>query len=154
MARLRGSIVAIRLQLYALVYNLGNFMWTLESSKEVQHWSLTMLRERLVKMGAVLPLRAGARAPGQPRKTLPRIPPAPQAEHARHRAQLACDRTRRAILRRQQDNPRPQNVPLRRRRRAKPYLEHRAIPRPQPDHNSILNHPYVEFKSINRESRY
>ena len=33
-------------------YNLGNFMRTLALPKEVEHWSLTKLREKLVKIGA------------------------------------------------------------------------------------------------------
>ncbi len=43
---------AVRLQLHALANNLGNFMRTLALPKEVEHWSLTMLREKLVKIGA------------------------------------------------------------------------------------------------------
>ncbi len=42
----------VRLQLHALAYNLGNFMRTLVLPKEVEHWSLTTLREKLVKIGA------------------------------------------------------------------------------------------------------
>ena len=42
----------MRLQLHALAYNLGNFMRTLALPKEVEHWSLTTLREKLVKIGA------------------------------------------------------------------------------------------------------
>ena len=42
----------VRLQLHALAYNLANFMRTLALPKEVEHWSLTMLREKLVKIGA------------------------------------------------------------------------------------------------------
>ena len=42
----------IRLQLHALAYNLGTFMRTLALPKEVEHWSLTTLREKLVKIGA------------------------------------------------------------------------------------------------------
>ena len=42
---------AVRLQLHALAYNLGNFMRTLALPKEVEHWSLTTLREKLVKIG-------------------------------------------------------------------------------------------------------
>jgi hypothetical protein len=45
---------AVRLQLFALAYNLGNFMRTLALSTEVKHWSLTTLREKLVKIGAKL----------------------------------------------------------------------------------------------------
>ena len=43
---------AVRLQLHAQAYNLGNFMRTLALPKEVEHWSLTTLREKLVKIGA------------------------------------------------------------------------------------------------------
>jgi hypothetical protein len=42
---------AIRLQLYSLVYNLGNFLRTLDLPDAVQHWSLTTLRDRLIKIG-------------------------------------------------------------------------------------------------------
>ncbi len=42
----------VRLQLHALAYNLGNFMPMLASPKEVEHWLLTTLREKLVKIGA------------------------------------------------------------------------------------------------------
>ena len=42
----------VRLQLHALAYNLGNFMRTLALPKEVEDWSLTTLREKLVKIGA------------------------------------------------------------------------------------------------------
>ena len=43
---------AVRLQLHALAYNLGNFLRTLALPQEVEHWSLTTLREKLVKIGA------------------------------------------------------------------------------------------------------
>jgi hypothetical protein len=43
---------AVRLQLHALAYNLANFMRTLALPKEVEHWSLTTLREKLIKIGA------------------------------------------------------------------------------------------------------
>ncbi len=42
----------VRLRLHALAYNLGNFLRTLALPKEVEHWSLTTLREKLVKIGA------------------------------------------------------------------------------------------------------
>ena len=35
-----------------MAYNLGNFMRTLALPKEMEHWSLTTLREKLVKIGA------------------------------------------------------------------------------------------------------
>ncbi len=43
---------AVRLQLHALAYNLGNFLRTLALPQEVEHWSLTTLREKLIKIGA------------------------------------------------------------------------------------------------------
>jgi hypothetical protein len=43
---------AVRLQLHALAYNLANFMRTLALPKQVEHWSLTTIREKLVKVGA------------------------------------------------------------------------------------------------------
>jgi Transposase DDE domain group 1 len=41
-----------RLQLHALAYNLGNFMRTLAIPKAAEAWSLTSLREKLIKIGA------------------------------------------------------------------------------------------------------
>ncbi len=43
---------AVRLQLFALAYNLANFLRQLALPKAVEHWSLTTLREKLVKIGA------------------------------------------------------------------------------------------------------
>jgi hypothetical protein len=43
---------AVRLQLFALAYNLANFLRSLVLPNEVAHWSLTTLREKLVKIGA------------------------------------------------------------------------------------------------------
>src|SRR5712675_1896601 len=43
---------AVRLQLHALAYNLGNFLRTLALPEAVSHWSMTTLRDRLVKIGA------------------------------------------------------------------------------------------------------
>jgi len=43
---------AVRLQLHALAYNLGNFMRTLAMPKAAEPWSLTSLREKLIKIGA------------------------------------------------------------------------------------------------------
>ena len=42
----------VRLQLHALAYNLANFMRTLALPRAMAHWSLTTLREKLVKTGA------------------------------------------------------------------------------------------------------
>ena len=41
-----------RLQLFALAYNLGNFLPRLALPRSVKHWSLTRLREKLIKIGA------------------------------------------------------------------------------------------------------
>ena len=41
-----------RLQLFALAYNLANFLRRLALPPGVKHWSLTTLREKLVKIGA------------------------------------------------------------------------------------------------------
>jgi DDE family transposase/transposase IS116/IS110/IS902 family protein len=40
---------AVRLQLHALAYNLDNFMRTLALPKAADPWSLTSLREKLIK---------------------------------------------------------------------------------------------------------
>lgn len=42
----------MRLQLHALAYNLANFLRTLSFPEAVSHWSMTTLRNRLVKIGA------------------------------------------------------------------------------------------------------
>jgi Transposase DDE domain group 1 len=43
---------AVRLQLHALACNLAQFLRSLALPKEVEQWSLTTLREKLVKIGA------------------------------------------------------------------------------------------------------
>ena len=43
---------AVRLQLDALAYNLGNFLRTLATREPVKDWSLTSLKEKLIKIGA------------------------------------------------------------------------------------------------------
>ena len=43
---------AVRLQLHALAYNLGNFLRTLAIPKAIAEWSLMSLREKLIKIGA------------------------------------------------------------------------------------------------------
>jgi hypothetical protein len=42
----------VRLQLHALAYNLANFLRTLVLPTAISDWSLTSLRERLIKIGA------------------------------------------------------------------------------------------------------
>jgi hypothetical protein len=43
---------AVRLQLHALAYNLGNFLRTLATREPIKNWSLTSLKEKLIKIGA------------------------------------------------------------------------------------------------------
>ena len=43
---------AVRLQLHALAYNLGNFLRTLATPEPIRDWSLTSLKEKLIKIGA------------------------------------------------------------------------------------------------------
>ena len=43
---------AVRLQLHALAYNLGNFLRTLATPEPISDWSLTSLRKKLIKIGA------------------------------------------------------------------------------------------------------
>jgi hypothetical protein len=43
---------AVRLQLHAPVYNLGNFLHTLATPAPIKDWSLTSLKEKLIKIGA------------------------------------------------------------------------------------------------------
>ena len=42
----------VRIQLFALAYNLGNFLRRLALPDGVSHWSLTTLRDKLIKIGA------------------------------------------------------------------------------------------------------
>ena len=51
---LRGKRRAVRLQLHALAYNLANFLRTAATSEPIERWSLTSLRERLIKTGTRL----------------------------------------------------------------------------------------------------
>jgi Transposase DDE domain group 1 len=48
------SANAVRLQLHALAYNLGNLLRTLATPEPIKDWSLTSLREKLIKIGAKL----------------------------------------------------------------------------------------------------
>jgi hypothetical protein len=43
---------AVRLQLHALAYNLGNFLRTLATPEPIKDWSLTTLKDKLIKIGA------------------------------------------------------------------------------------------------------
>ena len=46
------SANAVRLQLHVLAYNLGNFIRTLATPEPIRAWSLTSLREKLIKIDA------------------------------------------------------------------------------------------------------
>jgi len=50
---------AVRLQLHALAYNLANFLRTLALPGEVERWSLTTLREKVMKIGAKVVAHGG-----------------------------------------------------------------------------------------------
>jgi len=43
---------AVRLQLHALAYNLDNFLRTLATPGAIKDWSLTSLKDKLIKIGA------------------------------------------------------------------------------------------------------
>ena len=47
-----ASANAVRLQLHALAYNLGNFLRTLATPEPIKDWSLTSLKDKLIKIGA------------------------------------------------------------------------------------------------------
>jgi hypothetical protein len=49
----------VRLQLFALAYNLGNFLRTLALPRKISQWTLTTLREKLIKIGAKVIRHAG-----------------------------------------------------------------------------------------------
>jgi hypothetical protein len=42
----------VRLQLFALAYNLGNFLRRLALPKKIKHWSFRTLQVELIKIGA------------------------------------------------------------------------------------------------------
>jgi hypothetical protein len=42
----------VRLQLFALAYNLANFLRSLVLPDSIAQWSLSTLREKLIKIGA------------------------------------------------------------------------------------------------------
>jgi hypothetical protein len=49
---------AVRLQLHALAYNLANFLRTLALPDEMERWSLTTLRQKIIKTGAKITAHA------------------------------------------------------------------------------------------------
>ncbi len=49
--RHRGSRMRVRLSLFVLAYNLGNFLRRLCLPKAFKHWSLRSVQVKLIKMG-------------------------------------------------------------------------------------------------------
>jgi hypothetical protein len=49
----------VRLQLFVLTYNLGNFLRQAVLPQAVRHWMLTTLREKLIKIGAKVVRHSG-----------------------------------------------------------------------------------------------
>jgi hypothetical protein len=47
-----SGLRSVRLQLHALAYNFGNFLRTLATPEPIKDWSLTSLKEKLIKIGA------------------------------------------------------------------------------------------------------
>jgi len=64
---------AVRLQLHALAYNLGNFLRTLAMPEPIRDWSLTTLKEKLIKIGAKVVSHAVMSPSRWPRSPSPRI---------------------------------------------------------------------------------
>src|SRR4029078_6393199 len=50
----------VRLQLFALAYNLGNFLRQMALPREGEHGSVTPAREKLIKIGAKVASRSKA----------------------------------------------------------------------------------------------
>ena len=48
----RQAVSDVRLQLFALAYNLGNFLRRLVLPRPMKTWTMTTLREKLIKIGA------------------------------------------------------------------------------------------------------
>jgi hypothetical protein len=48
----------VRLQLFVLVYNLGKFLRQAVLPRAARHWTLTTLREKLIKIGAKVVLHS------------------------------------------------------------------------------------------------
>ena len=61
----------VRLQLHALAYNLANFVRTLVLPNSIADWSLTSLRERLIKIGAKAACHARIEASGPLEELVP-----------------------------------------------------------------------------------
>jgi hypothetical protein len=49
----------VRLQLFVLAYDLGNFLRQAVLPQAVRHWTMTTLREKLIKIGAKVVRHSG-----------------------------------------------------------------------------------------------
>ena len=52
--RKNNSDSQVRLQLFVLAYSIGNSLRQAVLPRAAQHWSLTALREKLIKIGAMV----------------------------------------------------------------------------------------------------
>ena len=88
---------AVRLQLHALAYNLGNFLRTLATPEPIKDWSLTTLKEKLIKIGAkVVSPRPLCRLPdGRGRHPAANVP----GDFAAHRGTAAATTTSASVRR-------------------------------------------------------
>ena len=88
---------AVRLQLHALAYNLGDFMRTLALPKAAEPWSLTSLREKLIKIGAKV-VSHGRYVTFQMAEASRHLGRIPRRDRTGHRAWLTCSVIKAKIL--------------------------------------------------------
>jgi hypothetical protein len=69
----------VLLQLHALAYNLGNFLRTLATPEPIKEWSMTSLKEKLIKIGAKVVRHGRYIAPQMADLAIPRNLPPPDA---------------------------------------------------------------------------
>ena len=95
---------AVRLQLHALAYNLGNFLRTLATPEPIKDWSLTSLKEKLIKIGAKVVSHGGYVAFQMAEVAIPR-----QMDFAAHRGTAAAATTSASVRRSMVVRLRPTN---------------------------------------------
>ena len=88
----------VRLQLHVLAYNLGNFLRRLALPASVKHWTLTTLRDKLIKIrsedGPSRPVRhVPVGGGGYPASSVPDDPPADRSVRGGH-AEGSAEMTR------------------------------------------------------------
>jgi hypothetical protein len=88
---------AVRLQLHALAYNLANFLRTLATPEPIKDWSLTSLKDKLIKIGAkvVRPRTLHHLPDGRGRHRSANVP----RDFAAHRGATAAATTRASMKR-------------------------------------------------------